>query len=63
MVKRTHGKTNIKIKTSKLSQYDKIKVQYLKGKITDDEWDTFCMECLDELLRDNAETLKKLKNI
>ena len=63
MVKRTHGKTNIKIKTSKLSQYDKIKVQYLKGKITDDEWDIFCMECLDELLRDNAETLKKLKNI
>ena len=63
MVKPTIANKNTKIKKTNLEQYSKMRKQFLNGKMSADEWDTFCMKCLDELLRDNSETLKKLKNI
>lgn len=48
---------------SNLEQYNKMRKEYLKGKLTDEQWYEFCTKCLDELLVENEKVLEKLKNI
>lgn len=49
-------------KKSNLERYNKVRKEYLKGKLTADQWYQFCMKCLDELLVENEKVLEKLKN-
>ena len=51
------------IKKSNLEQYKQVRKEYLKGKLTDEQWYEFCVECLDELLVENEKVLERLKNI
>ena len=51
------------IKKSNLEKYNKVRKEYLKGKLTDEQWYAFCMKCLDELLVENERVLERLKNI
>ena len=51
------------IKKSNLDRYKQVRKEYLKGKLTDDQWYAFCMKCLDELLVENEKVLERLKNI
>lgn len=48
---------------SSLEQYKQMRKEYLKGKLTDEQWYEFCMKCFDELLVENEKVLEKLKNI
>ena len=50
-------------KKSNLDKYNKVRKEYLKGKLTDEQWYQFCMKCLDELLIENEKVLERLKNI
>lgn len=50
-------------KKSSLEQYKQVRKEYLKGKLTDEQWYDFCMKCLDELFVENEKVLEKLKNI
>ena len=68
MVKPTIANKNTKeqktmIKKSNLEQYKQVRKEYLKGKLTDEQWYEFCVKCLDELLVENEKVLEKLKNI
>ena len=49
-------------KKPNLEQYNKVRKEYLKGKLTDEQWQEFCAQCLDELLSENEKVLEKLKN-
>ena len=50
-------------KKSNLEQYKQVRKEYLKGRLTDEQWYEFCVECLDELLVENEKVLERLKNI
>jgi hypothetical protein len=49
-------------KKSNLEQYSKKRKEYLRGKLTDEEWQELCILCLEELLSENEKVLEKLKN-
>lgn len=49
-------------KKSNLEKYNKVRKEYLKGKLTDEQWYDFCILCLEELLVENEKVLEKLKN-
>lgn len=68
MAKPTTANKNTKeqemmIKKSNLDKYNKVRKEYLKGRLTDEQWYQFCMKCLDELLTENEKVLERLKNI
>ena len=48
-------------KKSNLDRYHQKHKEYLKGKLTDEQWYQFCLKCLDELLVENVKVLEKLK--
>lgn len=37
---------------SNLEQYNKMRKEYLKGKLTKEQWNDFCQKCLDEILKE-----------
>lgn len=49
-------------KKSNLEQYSKKRKEYLRGKLSDEEWQELCILCLEELLSENEKVLEKLKN-
>ena len=46
-----------------IQNYEQVRVRYLKGEISESLWNAFCLECLEVLMVDNKEVLKRLKNI
>ncbi len=49
-------------KKSNLEKYSKMRKEYLKGRLTAEQWQEFCILCLEELLSENEKVLEKLKN-
>ena len=46
-----------------IQNYEQVRVRYLKGEISEELWNAFCLECLEVLIADNKEVLKRLKDI
>ena len=46
-----------------IQNYEQVRVRYLKGEISENLWNAFWLECLEVLMADNKEVLKRLKNI
>lgn len=42
--------------------YDEMRHKFLTNKITEKQWNEFCMLCLDELMKCNKEQLERMKN-
>ncbi len=45
-----------------LDKYEDMRQQYLDHKITTMQWFMFCENCLEELMEENQDVLKRLKN-
>lgn len=46
----------------KIDNYAMMYQAYQNGDLTQEQWDTYCLGCLEELMNDNKEILKRLKN-
>ena len=46
-----------------LVQYETMLQAFRDGKITETQWNKFCLCCLEELCEQNSAVLKRLKNI
>ena len=44
-----------------LKNYDTVHSWFLKGGISENDWDDFCVACLEELMTANKNILEKLK--
>lgn len=44
-----------------IKNYELVRSWFRKGTISPNDWDEFCMACLEELMKDNKNILKKLK--
>ena len=43
--------------------YKFVRVLALMGLIKEETWQKFCMACVEELMKENEDVLKRLKNI
>ena len=46
----------------KIDNYAMMYQAYQNGDLTQEQWDNYCLGCLEELMNDNKEILKRLKN-
>jgi hypothetical protein len=46
-----------------IQNYEQVRVRYAKGEINENLWNAFCLECLEVLMTDNKEVLKRLKDM
>ena len=46
-----------------LDKYEVMREKYLNNEITNMQWFMFCENCLEELMEENQEVLKRLKNM
>ena len=46
----------------KIDNYAMMYQAYQNGDLTQEQWDTYCLGRLEELMNDNKEILKRLKN-
>ena len=44
-----------------IKNYELVRTWFRKGAISKNDWDEFCMACLEEIMIDNKNILKKLK--
>ena len=59
--KNTRERTMIKM-LKKIDNYAMMYQAYQNGDLTQEQWDNYCLGCLEELMNDNKEILKRLKN-
>ena len=66
MVKPTTANKNTKERImikmlKKIDNYAMMHQAYQNGDLTQEQWDNYCLGCLQELMNDNKEILKRLK--
>lgn len=44
-----------------IKNYELVRTWFRKGNISHKDWDEFCITCLEEMMMDNKNILKKLK--
>jgi len=54
---------NLIQKNQAINNYSHIHYLYKNGYISEDLWNQFCLACLETLMGDSQEVLKRLKNI
>ena len=59
--KNTRERIMIKM-LKKIDNYAMMYQAYQNGDLTQEQWDNYCLGCLEELMNDNKEILKRLKN-
>lgn len=45
----------------KIDNYAMMYQAYQNGDLTQEQWDNYCLGCLEELMNDNKKVLKRLK--
>ena len=46
----------------KIDNYAMMYQAYQNGDLTEEQWNDYCLGCLEELINDNKKVLEKLKN-
>jgi hypothetical protein len=46
-----------------IQNYEQVRFRHTQGEISEELWNAFCLECLEVLMADNKEVLKRLKNM
>jgi hypothetical protein len=58
----TRERNKVSKMLKKIDNYAMMYQAYQNGDLTQEQWDNYCLGCLEELMNDNKEILKRLKN-